>query len=293
MHRLSHATENLLRLLILVCFTFLFYRVITKGDLLQLIHPQFTYNATVGLAIFALLATVQTIRFVSDSLASNAGRQDHKFAGCFYYIFIGTLAICFLIPAKSLGSITAGQKGLKHFRGPTTASTLLDNTASAPPINTKIQQRLSASVPKQAPILYINDENHIRLITAMYEDTANFINREIKLKGFVYRPVGLNDNQFMVVRFEISCCAADAVPSGLIVEWADNAAYKNDTWLEVRGMIQQGNYEGVPVPLLKAAAVSTIDPLPNPYVYTGDPIVPQNHEQNVPQTPPTNNPSAK
>lgn len=156
-----------------------------------------------------------------------------------------------------------------------------------------MQQQLPPAAPKQNPVLYINDTNHIRLITAMYEDTANFISREVNLKGFVYRPTGLNDNQFMVVRFEISCCAADAVPSGLIVEWPDNAVYKNDTWLEVRGVLQQGNYEGITVPLLKAAAVSTIAPLTNPYVYTGDPTVPQNHEQNVPLTPSTNNPPEK
>ncbi len=280
MHRLAHAIENLLRLLILICFALLFYRVITKGDLLQLIHPQFTYNATVGLSIFALLVAVQTMRFVSDILATRFRSQDHKFAGCFYYIFIGTLAICFLIPTKSLGSITAEQKGLKHLSSPNnTASTSSDNAASAPLSITKIQQQLPPVVPKQNPVLHINDTNHIRLITAMYEETANFISREVNLKGFVYRPAGLNDNQFMVVRFEISCCAADAVPSGLIVEWPGNAVYKVDTWMEVRGVLQQGSYEGITVPLLKAAAVSTIDPLPNPYVYTGDPIVPQNHEQ--------------
>lgn len=88
MPRLTHATENLLRLLILICFTLLFYRVITKGDLLQLIHPQFTYNATVGLSIFALLVAVQTIRFVSDILASRLGSQDHKFLPVVFIMFL-------------------------------------------------------------------------------------------------------------------------------------------------------------------------------------------------------------
>lgn len=271
MHKFSRAAENLLRLLILICFTFLFYRVITESDLLQLIHPQFTYNATAGLIIFALLVLVQTIRLVSDMLTKEFRRQDHKFAGHFYYVFIGALAICFLIPAKSLGSITAEQKGMKYLNGPgIIASSASENSRNALLFNEKTQPQPAA--PKQTPVLYIDDTNHIRLITAMYEATANFVGRDVHLKGFVYRPTGLKSSQFMVVRFEISCCAADAVPSGLIVDWPDHSRYKNDTWVEVYGKLQQGNYEGVAVPLLKATAVSAIEPLPNPYVYTGDAI---------------------
>lgn len=284
MYRLSRAIENVLRLLILVCFTLLFYRVITNSDLLQLIHPQFTYNAKIGLIILVLLVIVQTIRLVSDMLTSGSGQQDHRFASCFYYVFIATLAIGFLIPAKSLGSITAEQKGLKYLNGPGIAASIAADDKEPPLLfNTQIQQQLPAAAPQEAPVLYIDDSNHIRLITAMYEATANFISREVQMKGFVYRPAGLKDNQFMVVRFEISCCAADAMPSGLIVEWPENAQYKNDTWVEVRGELQQGNYEGVDVPLLKALAVSRIEPLPNPYVYTGDPVMPQNYEQHVPR----------
>lgn len=273
MHRLSRATENLLRLLILVCFFLLFYRVIAGGGLLQLIHPQFTYNAKVGLSIFALLVFVQAIRLIGDLLTSSFRKQDHRLAGCFYYVFIGAIAICFLIPAKSLGSITAEKKGMKYLNSLSiTASARSDNNASPIPFNAKTQQSPQSVNPKQASVLYIDDTNHIRWITIMYEATENFIGREVNLKGFVYRPTGLTDHQFMVARFEISCCAADAVPSGLIVEWPDSSLYKNDTWVEVRGKIQQENYEGIDVPLLKAATVSPIEPLPNPYVYTEDPI---------------------
>nr|WP_092070104.1 hypothetical protein [Dendrosporobacter quercicolus]NSL48127.1 hypothetical protein [Dendrosporobacter quercicolus DSM 1736]SDM06304.1 TIGR03943 family protein [Dendrosporobacter quercicolus] len=162
-------------------FAHLFYRVITKGDLLQLIHPQFTYNAKLGWLIFVLLVIVQTIRLVDDMATPGCNAQKHVFAGCFYYIFIGALAICFLIPAGE-------------------------------------------NAPKRPAVVNINDTNHIRLITAIYEDTDRFIDSEVSLKGFVFRPDGLQANQFMVVRFEIFCCAADAMPSGLIVEAPDSLA---------------------------------------------------------------------
>ncbi|EGO61934.1 TIGR03943 family putative permease subunit [Acetonema longum] len=267
MYRFSQAVENLLQLLILICFTLLFYRVITQGNLLQLIHPQFTLNAQVGLTILFLLVIVQTIRLVSDMLSVNPTKRDHTFSSYFYYVFIGTIAICFLIPAKSLGSITADNRSMKYLSNNPgiAASSMSENNTPAIPFDA--MQQIQPVNPKQTPVIYIDDTNHIRWITIMYEATANFINREVNLKGFVYRPAGLKDNQCMVVRFEIACCAADAMPSGLIIEWPDSSLYKNDTWVEVHGKIQQGDYNGVVIPLLKATAVSRIEPLPNPYVY--------------------------
>lgn len=273
MPRLSQATENFLRLIILGGFAHLFYRVITKGDLLQLIHPQFTYNAKLGWLIFVLLVIVQTIRLVDDMATPGCNAQKHIFAGCFYYIFIGALAICFLIPAKSLGSITAEQKGLKYLGDSSViVEPALDGQAAVWPYGEKMPAGENA--PKRSAVVNIDDTNHIRLITAIYEDTDRFIDSEVNLKGFVFRPDGLQANQFMVVRFEISCCAADAMPSGLIVESPDSLLYKNDTWVEVQGTIRQGRYGGVAVPLLQATKVLNIEPLSDPYVYTGNLVGP-------------------
>ena len=271
MHRLSYSIEQLLRLLILAGFAFLFHKVISSGHLLQLIHPQFTLNAKLGWGLFILLAVAQTLRLFSHPHTQTGCCHNHQFAGCFYYVFIGTLAVFLLIPAKPLGAITAEQKGMKYLDSgySTPASTLPDRNPPA-----------SGSGPGQ-PALLINDDNHIRLITAMYEDTARFIGREINLKGFVYRPNQLKPNQFMVVRFEISCCAADGMPSGLLVEWPDSHLFKNDTWMEVQGKIQQGNYEGIAVPLLIATKAVSIAPLASPYVYTGTFVINPEHLQNA------------
>lgn len=291
MSKLSQAFENLLRLAILAGFALLFYRVVTQGELLQLIHPQFTANAKIGLGLFVLLVIVQIIRLVDGMIMSGQSHRSHLFANWFYYLFVGALAIGFLIPAKSLGSISAEQKGLKHLSGPAASSTPDKMNPAVPPYNVRqppIQPVAQTEpAPKQAEVITIDDTNHIRLITAMYEDTARFVGREVNLKGFVYRPDRVKPNQFMVVRFEISCCAADGMPSGLLVEWPDSSRFKNDSWVEVQGKIQQGNYQGIAVPLLAAIKISGISPLPSPYVYTDNRIFNPDHLQDIPPSPPT------
>ena len=280
MHKLSAMAENVLRLAILAGFSFFFYQVVNGGELLQLIHPQFTVNAKLGLWLFLLLTAAQTLRLVG-TIRSGGGNCQHPFAGIFYYSFIGALAIFLLIPAKPLGAVTAGQKGMKYLGSQPALPTAVESDTTAAAAQIETAAPLAGKPPQ--PLLIINDSNHVRLITAIYEDMANFLNREVQLKGFVYRPDRLEPQQFMLARFEISCCAADGVPSGLIVDWPQSRDFRNDEWLEVRGQIRQGDYLGIAVPLLRAVKVEKIAPLPNPYVYTGEQIINPDHRRNEPQ----------
>ncbi|MDU4962155.1 MAG: TIGR03943 family protein [Sporomusaceae bacterium] len=272
MHKLANLAENSLRLAILTGFSFFFYHVVSGGGLLQLIHPQFTLNAKLGLGLFLLLTAAQAIRLAGCLRPASCGCHHHHFGGFFYYSFIGVLAVFLLIPLKPLGAATAGQKGIKYLVGQAVA------TAGQPNAPTAV-----ASGSRPLPPLRIDDSNHVRLITAIYEDTEKFLDREIELAGFVYRPDQLAPQQFMLARFEISCCAADGVPSGLIVDWPQSLDYANDDWLHVRGRLRQGEYQGIPIPVLTALSVARIAPLPNPYVYTGEPVFLQDHRDAAPQ----------
>lgn len=272
MHTLSELIENLLRLVILGGFGLLFYKVISEGTLLQLIHPQFTYNAKLGYYLLLILIIIQTIRLF-DSLFTHWHHHpvSHRLSTAFYGVFVCTLVITLAIPVKPLGAFTAEQKGMKYLN-----SSMADRAAPLESTTARSPQKPAEPVNAQASpkpvtnssVTVIDDTNHVRLITAMYENTSHFIDKTIQLKGFVYRPNSLKANQFMVVRFEITCCAADGMPSGLLVEWNDASVFTNNTWVEAEGKIRESSYEGVKIPLLQATKISRIAPLPNPYVYT-------------------------
>ena len=85
--------------------------------------------------------------------------------------------------------------------------------------------------------------------------------------GFVYRDDSFAVGQFMVSRFVVSCCVADATVVGLIVRWPDSLDLPLDGWVEVRGAFEAGQFKGEPSPILIADSVKPISPLDQPYLY--------------------------
>ncbi|WP_371378469.1 TIGR03943 family protein [Sporomusa aerivorans] len=249
MFRYKPLAENLLKLSVLLGFSLLFYNALTEESLTRIINPQFIGNIKLGLALLILLTAIQTLK-AFDRRHNKACSCHHTVGQLSYMIFIGTLFLGLMIPASPLGSATAEQKGLKYI-----------HAASAAPVS------LPAVSPSQ-PAVIINDENHIRQVTALYENTPAFVGRELQIRGFVYHPDQIPANHFMVARFEISCCAADAIPSGLFVEWNEERSLKNDSWVEIQGKVDTFVYLGNKLPVIKANRVTPIKPLSSPYVYS-------------------------
>jgi putative membrane protein len=302
---IKFSTDQLLKFLILLGFCILFYRVINSNEILQMIHPQFTAYTEFGFLLLLLLTVIQFFRifFIHADYDCDC---NHGLGGFFYMTFIGALFLGLIVPVKPLDSVIADQKGTKYLLGnrttieKTSRFQTFDDYESLLPAKKQIATSLNSAVPpvaspqssdtKAPSILNITDKNHVRYMMLIYENTQAFIGREINIKGFVYRPKSLPLHQFMVARFEISCCAADGMPSGLVVESPDSTKFKNDTWVEVQGTIAQGTYENQPMPLLKAKKITVISPLPNPYVYTPDRVINPVHQQGIPQDVPSSAP---
>jgi putative membrane protein len=103
-------------------------------------------------------------------------------------------------------------------------------------------------------------------------DPATLNGQQADVIGFVYRDARFHEaDQFMVARFVMSCCAADAQAIGLVVNWPDAQTLKEDTWVRVRGTIQVGEFDGALAPLITAddgkEGVQTVDQPRTPYLY--------------------------
>jgi len=53
--------------------------------------------------------------------------------------------------------------------------------------------------------------------------------------GMVAHVPQLSPDQFLLFRFKITCCAADATPVAVPVRWAGAASLKDRTWVKVSG----------------------------------------------------------
>jgi putative membrane protein len=98
-------------------------------------------------------------------------------------------------------------------------------------------------------------------------DVATFAGQEAHISGFVYRDERFAGDTFLVGRFTVSCCVADASPVGLVVRWPEAASLADNQWVDVRGHFEPGLFDGEATPILVVDTLERIDPPRQPYLY--------------------------
>lgn len=85
--------------------------------------------------------------------------------------------------------------------------------------------------------------------------------------GFVYMEPDFGAERFMLARFTLSCCVADASAIGVPVAWADASGLRADTWVRVQGEFMVDDFRGERVPVLRASSVEPVEQPAHPYLY--------------------------
>lgn len=93
-----------------------------------------------------------------------------------------------------------------------------------------------------------------------------FAGQPVAVTGFVYRRPDLPPDTWLVSRFLVMCCIADALPVSLAV-YAPGVTVEDDMWVRIEGHFAAETVGQIPTPLLIAAAVTPIEPPANPYLY--------------------------
>jgi putative membrane protein len=136
--------------------------------------------------------------------------------------------------------------------------------------NREINMGGIASVPSGSGVSLGSGERNIIDWLSEFQrrnDPASFNGESAQLVGFVYRDERFPEDTFMVARFTVSCCVADAAPIGLVVRWPEAAEFPLDQWVEINGRFQVGEFNGQQIPILIAEEIVRIDPPRHPYLY--------------------------
>jgi uncharacterized repeat protein (TIGR03943 family) len=96
---------------------------------------------------------------------------------------------------------------------------------------------------------------------------AEFEGQPATVVGFVYRDERFAEGQFLLARFVLSCCVADAAPVGLVVQTPEAGALPADQWLEVSGRFAPGALGDEKLPVLIPEEIKAIEPPRQPYLY--------------------------
>lgn len=85
--------------------------------------------------------------------------------------------------------------------------------------------------------------------------------------GFTYHDDQLGDDQVWISRYVMVCCAADAFPVGMVVDWQDAGELENNVWVQVQGSIKNITIDDVKIPALQAEQVDLIPTPEQPYIF--------------------------
>ena len=296
-----------IRGILLIGFSLLMFKLMLTGKIIQFIAPKMMPFILFSSGTFFLLGIIQIWRSsVNKDLSCECG-HDHMEKGkirttFIYSLFLLPIMTGFLFSNHTLDSSVAVKRGLSFSvikpdtqqqaggdgKIDTTNSTLekdtndlLTGNSEETPKDVPTKHRNSIT-PKVAPkgfyellqkkilnqsVISINDNDYVPVMNIIENNTDQFVGKTIEVSGFVYHEKGFKDNQFVVARFGISCCAADASVYGLLSTIENASALKKDTWVHIKGILQKTTYNGEDVPYIQVQQIKSIHQPDNPYVY--------------------------
>ncbi|WP_174731669.1 TIGR03943 family putative permease subunit [Mesobacillus harenae] len=120
---------------------------------------------------------------------------------------------------------------------------------------------------ENAPVIEMNDTVFSTYYDAISMDIDKYQGRKIKLKGFVYKEEGFDQDQLVISRFLITHCVADASIGGFLSQFKEAADLSVDTWIEAEGTFSVTTYNEQQFPLIKVENWKEIEEPSEPYVY--------------------------
>ncbi|WP_096152864.1 MULTISPECIES: TIGR03943 family putative permease subunit [Bacillus] len=119
----------------------------------------------------------------------------------------------------------------------------------------------------QDDIIIVDDDRYIPIMNVLDMYMDEFIGKRIEILGFVYREEAFNSDQFVVARFGLSCCVADAGVYGTLSTMPGAEELQLDEWIKVTATIDVTEYNGWMLPYLKVESLEKVDQPATPYVY--------------------------
>ncbi len=236
--------------LLLLGLCIFFASKVASGKLTYYINSRFVPLTIFGMIFLAVLAQtmfteIKLSRQRADAESDEDG-HDHAPASANLWFMLLPLLIGVLIPARPLDSSAFSTKGFN------TNSPLISADSSAQLLGTDAEER--------------NVLDWIKLFN-FESDLSPFLGQKASVIGFVYFDESLNENQFYVSRFVISCCAADGFAIAMVGEWPQASTLEQDSWVLVKGSIQSITLHDQVVPLIQAESVQPVPVPEQPYLF--------------------------
>lgn len=106
--------------------------------------------------------------------------------------------------------------------------------------------------------IIVRSEDFYPLVALLHSDADRYEGVPIRIEGFVFREsVELEENQFILARLLMWCCAADVAPFGPVCEYEGASTLEEGTWVALEGTVRVGEYEGEKEPRIVVSGIET------------------------------------
>ena len=227
-----------------------------SGQLNLLIHPNYFWLVLVTGIALLLITAVRLFQLITQMRQEASGKTPSMPVAQHISLFppgwssallLATAILGLLVTPKVFASQTALQRGV---------------TESVTMTRSQPQAFRSANKPEARSLI-----DWIRTLN-VYPEPDAYTGQPVKVQGFVVHPPDLPSQYFLLSRFVITCCAADAYPVGLPVKVRENRdAYPVDTWLEIEGKMITETLDGKRKLTIEASSLKKIPEPQNPYFY--------------------------
>lgn len=176
-----------------------------------------------------------------------AGHQhDDQRKGWVIWLVALPLLVGLLVPERPLGASALQSRGV-NFTSGISARSSIGQAVGLPPAQRSVLDWIR-----------VYEES---------EDPAALEGQPADVTGFVYHDVRLGKDKFMVGRFTIACCVADAMALGMIIDWPQSAELPDNQWVRVRGPVHAQVIDGKTVPSVRAEQVEIVPQPEQPYLF--------------------------
>jgi len=254
--------ENIIKILILLGFSLFYFRIIVTNEIIKYVHPRIVPFVVLGMIAMVIIA----LFLIKDSFHS----KKKKFKIKNYIIFIIPLIMIFFMQSTSAESTTITSSDINVNTGSNITSNSNLNNVSTNNTNQdnnsnngltfdlyggKTETNGQGTSDKKEldikdNVINVNSKNFVFSLDEILDNPDKYVGLEIEITGFVYKDNTLKENEFIVGRFIMVCCAADLQIAGLGCEGTSLEDYPNDTWIKIKGKIKNDTSDGTADPVI-------------------------------------------
>lgn len=220
-----------------------------RGQLGFYIHPRYHAFAVILSIIGIVFLIIDTmLQLKTSRLSALFGLKFDriKFASCLAVLI---LLAGYLLPPKTLSLSSVAQRESSIASGQTNY----------------------CNIPKPKEGESSVSINRWRAAFNACQKLSYFDNTSITITGFVSSSALQNYgyDYFELARYVISCCAADSIPMKILVEKSSALAYRDGTWLTIKGKLMQKVINGRAEYVITGATATEVTQPANPYELFG------------------------